>query len=88
MDGPDALANYLMIHFQADLRAITEGQRGLLYFLFQPGVSGTLIAYDQAKTWVLMQDWNPDLESQGTTRKKNASRSLRRQSGGHYPRRR
>jgi len=63
MDGPDALANYLMIHFQADLRAITEGKRGLLYFLFQPGVSGTLIAYDQAKTWVLMQDWNPDLES-------------------------
>ena len=63
MEGPDALANYLMIHFQSDLRAVTAGKRGLLYFLFEPGVSGALIAYDQAKTWVLMHDWNPELEN-------------------------
>jgi 2,4-dichlorophenol 6-monooxygenase len=62
MEGPDALANYLMIHFQSDLRPLTEGKPGLLYFLFEPGVSGALIAYDQAKTWVLMHDWNPELE--------------------------
>ena len=35
MEGPDALANYLMIHFQSDLRAVTAGKRGLLYFLFE-----------------------------------------------------
>jgi 2,4-dichlorophenol 6-monooxygenase len=63
VEGPDALANYLMIHFQSDLRAVTAGKRGLLYFLFEPGVSGALIAYDQAKTWVLMHDWNPELEN-------------------------
>ena len=50
MEGPEALANYLMIHFSADLRPLTEGRRGVLYFLFEPGVNGTLIAYDQART--------------------------------------
>ena len=40
-----------------------SGKTGLLYFLFEPGVSGALIAYDQAKTWVLMHDWNPELEN-------------------------
>ncbi|MDA0959192.1 MAG: FAD-dependent monooxygenase [Proteobacteria bacterium] len=63
MEGPDALANYLMIHFRSDLRSITEGKRGVLYFLLEPGLSGALIAYDQAKTWVLMHDWNPDVEN-------------------------
>jgi 2-polyprenyl-6-methoxyphenol hydroxylase-like FAD-dependent oxidoreductase len=62
MEGPEALANYLMIHFSADLRPLTEGRRGVLYFLFEPGVRGTLIAYDQSKTWVLMHPWNPEAE--------------------------
>jgi len=62
MEGPEALANYLMIHFSADLRPLTEGRRGVLYFLFDPGVRGTLIAYDHAKTWVLMHPWNPATE--------------------------
>ncbi|MEZ5557117.1 MAG: FAD-dependent monooxygenase [Pseudomonadales bacterium] len=62
MEGPEALASYLMIHFSADLRPLTQGRRGVLYFLFQPGVNGTLIAYDQAKTWVLMHPWNPQSE--------------------------
>ena len=63
MEGPEALADYLMIHFSADLRPMTEGRRGVLYFLFEPGVSGALIAYDHAKTWVLMHGWNPELEN-------------------------
>ncbi len=62
MEGPEALATYLMIHFSADLRPLTEGRRGVLYFLFEPGVNGTLIAYDQSKTWVLMHPWNPGSE--------------------------
>jgi len=63
MEGPDALADYLMIHFTADLRPLTEGRRGVLYFLFEPGVNGTLIAYDHASTWVLMHPWNPQTEN-------------------------
>jgi 2-polyprenyl-6-methoxyphenol hydroxylase-like FAD-dependent oxidoreductase len=62
MDGPEVLSDHLMIHFSADLRHLTEGRRGLLYFLFEPGVGGALIAYDQAKTWVLMHSWNPATE--------------------------
>ncbi len=54
MEGPETLQDFLMIHFTADLRKFTEGRRGVLYFLFAPGIGGTLIAYDQAKTWVLM----------------------------------
>jgi 2-polyprenyl-6-methoxyphenol hydroxylase-like FAD-dependent oxidoreductase len=63
MEGPEALAEYLMIHFTADLRHLTEGRRGVLYFLFDPEVSGALIAYDHASTWVLMHPWDPATES-------------------------
>ncbi|MEQ8328793.1 MAG: FAD-dependent monooxygenase, partial [Parvibaculum sp.] len=54
MEGPDALQHYIMIHFEADLRALTAARPGVLYFLFDPATSGVLIAYDRAKTWVLM----------------------------------
>jgi len=54
MAGPEVLQNYLMIHFTADLSHLTEARKGLLYFLFEPGVNGVLIAYDRAHTWVLM----------------------------------
>jgi len=63
MDGPEALADYLMIHFSADLSHLTEDRRGVLYFLLEPGASGALIAYDHAKTWVLMHQWNPQAEN-------------------------
>jgi hypothetical protein len=63
MEGPDALADYLMIHFTADLRHLTEGRRGVLYFLFEPDVNGALIAYDHARTWVLMHPWSPGTEN-------------------------
>ena len=63
MEGPEALADYLMIHFTADLRSMTQGRRGVLYFLFDPGVSGALIAYDHSKTWVLMHQWDSKNES-------------------------
>lgn len=63
MEGPEALAEFLTIHFTADLRALTEGRRGVLYFLFDLGVNGTLIAYDHSKTWVLMHPWDPQTEN-------------------------
>ena len=58
MQGPEVLDEFLMIHFSADLRPYTEGRRGVLYFLLEPGVRGALIAYDHSKTWVLMHPWN------------------------------
>jgi 2,4-dichlorophenol 6-monooxygenase len=59
MEGPDSLQHYIMIHFEADLRALTASRPGVLYFLFDPATSGVVIAYDRAKTWVLMHPYDP-----------------------------
>ena len=60
MDGPDGIAHFMMIHFEANLRAVVAERPGILYFLFGPGLNGTLIAYDIEKTWVLMHPCAPD----------------------------
>ncbi len=60
MDGPEGIANFMTIHFEANLRATLGDRLGILYFLFGPGLNGTLIAYDVEKTWVLMHPCGPD----------------------------
>ena len=60
LEGPDGIANHMMIHFEADLRHVVADKPGILYFLFGPGINGTLIAYDIGKTWVLMHPCSPD----------------------------
>jgi 2-polyprenyl-6-methoxyphenol hydroxylase-like FAD-dependent oxidoreductase len=62
MEGPEALQHYVMIHFEADLSALTSARPGVLYFLFDPATQGVLIAYDRADTWVLMHPYNPAVE--------------------------
>ncbi|ABS61754.1 2,4-dichlorophenol 6-monooxygenase [Parvibaculum lavamentivorans DS-1] len=62
MEGPEVLQHNLMIHFEADLRALTDARPGVLYFLFQPGTSGVFIAYDRGRTWVLMHPHDPATE--------------------------
>ena len=59
MDGPDGIAHFMMIHFEADLRAVVADHPGILYFLFGPGLNGTLIAYDIGRT-----DVSPVLQAQ------------------------
>ncbi|MFZ3033710.1 MAG: FAD-dependent monooxygenase [Parvibaculum sp.] len=63
MEGPEALQHYVMIHFEADLTALTDSRPGVLYFLFDPKTTGVLIAYDRANTWVLMHPFDPARES-------------------------
>ncbi len=60
MDGPDGIAHFMMIHFEANLRSVVADHPGILYFLFGPGLNGTLIAYDIEKTWVLMHPCSPE----------------------------
>ncbi len=60
MDGPANLTNNMMIHFQADLRALVGEHPGILYFLFGPTDSRVLIAYDISKTWVVMHRCLPE----------------------------
>jgi 2,4-dichlorophenol 6-monooxygenase len=63
MIGPDRLQSFVMIHFQADLRAIVEDRPAILYWLLHPDVMGTLVAHDIERTWVFMQPYDPDTES-------------------------
>ena len=63
MSGPEALQHYMMIHFQADLRELTQEHPGLLYFCLSPAHQGVFIGYDREKTWVFMQSYNPATQS-------------------------
>jgi hypothetical protein len=63
MEGPEALQHYMMIHFRADLSALVSQNPGVLYFLLDPEISSTLIAYDHASNWVLMQPCTPTMST-------------------------
>jgi len=63
MEGPEVLENFITIHFEADLRSLTDARPGVLYFLLDPDNAGVLIAYDRANTWVLMHGYDPETES-------------------------
>ena len=58
MDGPEVLQHHVMIHFEADLTRVVGDRPSILYFLFGPA-AGVFIAYDIAKTWVLMHPHDP-----------------------------
>src|SRR5262249_58988724 len=53
----------VMIHSEADLRALVRERPAILYWLVDPEVLGTLVAHDIDRTWVFMQPWDPDTES-------------------------
>jgi 2,4-dichlorophenol 6-monooxygenase len=59
MEGPEAIEHYMMIHFRADLSELVAANPGILYFLCDPDISATMIAYDHADNWVLMQRCEP-----------------------------
>ncbi len=63
MTGPEALQHYLMIHFEADLRALTSAHPGLLYFCLSPEAGGVFIGYERDRTWVFMQSYDPATQS-------------------------
>lgn len=67
MDGPDALQTSMMIHFQADLRSLLADRPAILYFLFAPGTSHSLIAYDMGGNWVLMHRVTPEAKVEDFT---------------------
>ena len=58
MEGPEALQHHVMIHFEADLTRVVGDRPAILYFLFGPA-AGVFIAYDIARTWVLMHPHDP-----------------------------
>lgn len=52
MSGNPALRPRVTIHFEADLRAIVKDRPAILYWILDPSVAGTFIAYDIDRTWV------------------------------------
>ena len=85
MEGPDALQHNLMIHFEADLTAITDARPGVLYFLFEPSTSGVMIAYDRAGTWVLMHPFDPQVTSADSFDEAVCLRLIREAVGAELP---
>ena len=63
MVGPPLIQCYLMIHFGADLRALTADRPGVLHFVLDPEAPGTFIAHDVESDWVFMHAIDPSTES-------------------------
>jgi 2,4-dichlorophenol 6-monooxygenase len=63
MDGPPRIQSFLMIHFAADLRRIVRGRPGVLYWIMDPEIGGTLVAHDIDREWVYMHAFDPEQES-------------------------
>ena len=65
MHGPSLLQCYLMIHFGADLRALTADRPAVLHFVLDPEAGGVFVAHDVDADWVFMHAIDPDVESVG-----------------------
>ena len=61
--GPPRLASFVMIHFEANLRALVADRPAVLYFNNDPAARGVFVAHDIDSTWVFMHQWDPDRES-------------------------
>jgi 2-polyprenyl-6-methoxyphenol hydroxylase-like FAD-dependent oxidoreductase len=61
--GPARLAAFVMIHFEANLRARVGPRPAVLYWITEPGVGGTFVAHDIDSTWVYMHPFDAERES-------------------------
>ena len=63
MIGPESLQSFVMVHFEANLRALVKDRPAILYWLLDPDSPGALVAHDIEKTWVLMHPFDPAAEN-------------------------
>lgn len=61
--GPARMQSFVMIHFEANLRALVGHRPAVLYWTTHPDATGTFVAHDIDSTWVYMHSWDPDTES-------------------------
>ena len=54
MEGPDNLQSFATIHFTADLSSLTRECPGVLFWLCDQGMGGTLISHGSNNEWVYM----------------------------------
>jgi len=62
MVGPDRLQSFVMIHFEANLRALVRDRPAILYWVMDPEWMGSFIAHDIDRTWVFMRPFDPDTD--------------------------
>ena len=63
MVGPPLIQCFLMIHFGADLRALSAERPAVLHFVLDPETAGAFIAHDIESDWVFMHAIDPSAES-------------------------
>ena len=63
LNGPERLQSFVMIHFEANLRALVRDCPGILYWIADPACMGIFVAHDIDREWVFMHSWDPDRES-------------------------
>ena len=63
MVGPPLLQCFLMVHFAADLRALTAERPGVLHFVLDPEAGGAFVCHDVESDWVFMHGIDPSVES-------------------------
>jgi 2,4-dichlorophenol 6-monooxygenase len=61
--GPDGLQSFVMIHCEANLRALVGHRPGVLYWTTTPGATGAFVAHAIDSTWVYMHPWDPEHET-------------------------
>ena len=59
MVGPDHLQSFVMIHFEANLRALVRDRPAILYWVLDPEWMGSFVAHDIERTWVFMRPFDP-----------------------------
>jgi 2,4-dichlorophenol 6-monooxygenase len=64
MVGPQSLQNFVMIHFEANLRQLVKERPAVLYWLTDPKSPGTLVAHNIDSEWVYMISFDPDTETE------------------------
>lgn len=60
MEGPDNLQSFATIHFTADLSTLTRECPGVLFWLCDQGMGGTLISHGSNNEWVYMHPVDTD----------------------------
>jgi 2,4-dichlorophenol 6-monooxygenase len=65
MIGPDRLQSFVMIHFEANLRAVVRERPAILFWTLDPECTGAFVAHDIDHTWVFMHAHDPDTQPIG-----------------------
>jgi len=79
--GPDRLQSFVMIHVEANLRALVRERPAIIYWIVDPEHPASLIAHDIERTWVLMHPFDPETESVDDYDEARAARLFRHAVG-------